>query len=155
MARLTDAKREEIINQYHLGMSQYQLAKDFEVSPATINKLVKGLTPKVEHKYKSYINKPFKEKKDGFVYVVYFKDSNQKLFHKIGLATDLRNRIKQHQTSLPFSLYIAISYYVEDMRKEEKELHRMFNDKRILGEWFTLETKDLLNIKERSLRVVI
>lgn len=50
MARLTDTKREDIINQFHLGLSQYQLAKDFEVSPATINKLVKGLVPKLKDK---------------------------------------------------------------------------------------------------------
>ena len=50
MARLTDEKREDIINQFHLGISQYQLAKDFECSPATVNKLVKGLTPKLKEK---------------------------------------------------------------------------------------------------------
>lgn len=50
MARLTDKQREDIINQFHLGISQYQLAKDFDVSPATVNKLVKGLTPKLKEK---------------------------------------------------------------------------------------------------------
>ena len=48
MARLTDKKRNDIINQFHLGKSQYQLAKDFEVSPATINRLCKDLTPKLK-----------------------------------------------------------------------------------------------------------
>ena len=50
MARLTDRIRDNIVNQFHLGVSQYQLAKDFEVSPATINKLCKGLTPKLKDK---------------------------------------------------------------------------------------------------------
>lgn len=55
MARLSDITKEDILNQYHLGISQYQLAKDFEVSTATINKLVKGLTPKLKDKVKEEI----------------------------------------------------------------------------------------------------
>lgn len=55
MARLTDKKREDILNEFHLGASQYQLAKDFEVSTATINKLVKGLEPKLKEKVKEKV----------------------------------------------------------------------------------------------------
>lgn len=46
MARLTDEEREKILADFHAGKSQQSLAKKYEVSTATINKLCKGVTPK-------------------------------------------------------------------------------------------------------------
>lgn len=46
MARLTDDQRERILADFHVGKSQNELAKIYEVSPATINRLCKGLAPK-------------------------------------------------------------------------------------------------------------
>lgn len=46
MARLTDEEREKILADFHAGKSQNFLSKKYEVSPATINKLCKGVTPK-------------------------------------------------------------------------------------------------------------
>lgn len=46
MARLTDDQREKILADFHAGKSQRELAKRYEVSPATINSLCKGLEPK-------------------------------------------------------------------------------------------------------------
>lgn len=46
MARLTDDQREEILAEFHIGKSQNELAKKFKVSPATINKICKGLEPR-------------------------------------------------------------------------------------------------------------
>ncbi len=43
MARLTAEKREDIKNALLLGDSQYKVAQDFEVSPATVNKIFKEL----------------------------------------------------------------------------------------------------------------
>ena len=50
MARLTDEKRAKIIDDFHLGKSQNWLATHYEVSPATVNKLCKGVTPKYKDK---------------------------------------------------------------------------------------------------------
>lgn len=50
MARLTDETRAKILDEFHLGKSQNQLALEYEVSPATINKLCKGLIPKYKDK---------------------------------------------------------------------------------------------------------
>ena len=155
MAKLTDELKDKILSDFHIGKSQNWLATNYNLSPATVNKLCKGLkqTNGIT-KYHSYVDKPFSNKKDGFIYVIYFKDTGGEFFYKIGLATDLRNRIKQHQTSTPFNIYIAISYYCEDMGKEEKILHEMFSKERIKGEWFKLGTNELEKIKERSLRVI-
>lgn len=50
MARLTDEIRAKIVDDFHLGKSQNWLATQYEVSPATINKLCKGLIPKYKDK---------------------------------------------------------------------------------------------------------
>ena len=46
MARLNDEQRQRIMADFHIGKSQNELAKIYNVSPATINKLCKGITPK-------------------------------------------------------------------------------------------------------------
>lgn len=46
MARLTDEQKEQIVADFHVGKSQNELAKIYQVSKATINKLCKGMTPK-------------------------------------------------------------------------------------------------------------
>lgn len=46
MARLNDDQRAKIMADFHAGKSQNELAKKYEVSPATINKLCKGIEPK-------------------------------------------------------------------------------------------------------------
>ena len=55
MARLTDNKRDMIISDFNIGKSQNQLAKDYECSPATINKLCKGKTPKYKDKVNTFV----------------------------------------------------------------------------------------------------
>ena len=44
MARLTDKQREDIRNQLILGESQYAIARDYEVSTATVNKIFKTIS---------------------------------------------------------------------------------------------------------------
>lgn len=44
MARLTDKQREDIRNQLILGESQYAIARDYEVSSATVNKIFKTIS---------------------------------------------------------------------------------------------------------------
>ena len=46
MARLNDEQRDKILADFHAGKSQRELAKRYEVSPATINSLCKGIEPK-------------------------------------------------------------------------------------------------------------
>ena len=50
MARLTDEDREKILADFHIGESQNSLAKKYSCSPATINKICKGVSPKYKDK---------------------------------------------------------------------------------------------------------
>ena len=43
MARLTDKEREQVVSDWKMGDSQNHLAKKYNCSPATINKLCKGV----------------------------------------------------------------------------------------------------------------
>lgn len=43
MAKLTDSIKQRILSDWKVGISQNQLAKRYDVSPATINKLCKGV----------------------------------------------------------------------------------------------------------------
>ena len=51
MARLNDSERELLLADFHTGQfKQRELAKKYEVSTATVNKLTKGIEPKHEQK---------------------------------------------------------------------------------------------------------
>ena len=50
MAKITDEIRAKILDEFHLGKSQNWLANEYEVSPATINKICKGVSPKYKEK---------------------------------------------------------------------------------------------------------
>lgn len=46
MARLTEEDREKMLADFHAGKSQREIARKYEVSQATVNKLCKGIEPK-------------------------------------------------------------------------------------------------------------
>jgi hypothetical protein len=46
---------------------------------------------------------------------------------------------------LPFECEIYKIFQVENYSKAEKELHLLFKDKNIKGEWFNLEIEDIEN----------
>jgi hypothetical protein len=59
--------------------------------------------------------------------------------------------MKSHQCSSPFELKVVLSYFVGNMRREESEIHGLFAQKRVRGEWFELNHADLEAISRRSL----
>ena len=56
MAKLTDDLKDKILSDFHIGKSQNWLATNYNLSPATINKLCKGLTPKYKDKVNTVIS---------------------------------------------------------------------------------------------------
>jgi len=87
----------------------------------------------------------------GFLYVIYLDDSALERYYKIGMAKNFNSRFNSHQCSSPFDICVAMAYFVGNMRKEENDLHRMFSEKRIKGEWFKLSDDDLKVIANRCL----
>lgn len=88
----------------------------------------------------------------GFVYVIYV-DAGAERFYKIGMAGRIDSRMQEHQTSSPFEIKLAITYFVPNMRLEERILHAQFAGQCVRGEWFKLERADLDLIATRSLLI--
>lgn len=149
MAKLNDDLKNKILADWKAGISQNQLAKRYDVSPATINKLCKGIEQSNIEQSNSFKRSSYVDTEDGYVYIIFIEDSSGERFYKIGLARNVEARCKQHQTSTPFDIKVAISFYVLNMAKKEKQLHDMFSNKKIRGEWYKLSVDDLEAIKNQ------
>lgn len=89
----------------------------------------------------------------GFLYVVFIQPEGSKRLYKIGMTTAFSERMDALQTGSPYEVMVACAYFVANVRKEERELHEMFSEKRARGEWFRLDEDDLRLIAVRSLLV--
>lgn len=75
------------------------------------------------------------------IYVMLDKNTG---YYKIGRSITPKRREKTLQSEKPT---IEMLFYKESINKTEKELHIMYKEKRIRGEWFNLNGNDLNNIK--------
>lgn len=79
------------------------------------------------------------EAKDcGYVYLV----RNSGRSFKIGKSIDPEKRLKQFQTSNPDELELVCCVYVRSMKSVEREVQRLFPEKRLNGEWFELAVEE-------------
>ena len=134
MARLTDKKKEDILNKFHLGKSQYKLAKEFEVSPATINKICKGITPKFNDLVNEQVAINTKLSKESERLVNAFdKEVNEKTRRANLVFGFLENALKKNSEILE-------NGYVEDKINVGDGVQR-FEDRKINPK----ETKELID----------
>lgn len=81
----------------------------------------------------------------GFVYLL--AAFHDKQLYKIGRATNPNNRLRTFNVKLPFPVAYECIIETGDMYRLERELHRLFDDKRLDGEWFRLSQSDVQYIK--------
>lgn len=142
---------------FELGKSLTYISDETGINKSSISKKAKaeswekGVVVSNGNVKRNYRNEP--KDTGGFVYVIYFDDTSGKRFFKIGIARDYNNRLGGHQSSLPFKINTAICYFCENMREEEKILHEFYKEFNIRGEWFDLNKHQLIEIKERALRL--
>lgn len=67
--------------------------------------------------------------------------------HKIGKSSNFVKRFNSFKTSCPLAKCI-FSVRVRDYHRREKELHKIFKDQCVGGEWFLLSISDIETIKE-------
>ncbi len=68
---------------------------------------------------------------------------------KIGVTRgNIEKRIKKLQTGNAEAIYVVMSYETDIPFLIEKNLHQRFNDKRMEGEWFKLDSDDIVHFKE-------
>lgn len=79
----------------------------------------------------------------GYLYVIQLGDTDH---YKIGVSRDPVIRLNQLQTKCPIPLKILCLWFGHDYEFFEKALHFQFSHKRIKGEWFRLQPKDILQI---------
>ena len=76
--------------------------------------------------------------------VLYVVEADSK--YKIGVAKSISSRLRLLQTGNPYKISVYKEYKISTeplARGIEKELHSMFNSKRMEGEWFNLVKDDL------------
>lgn len=80
----------------------------------------------------------------GYVYV--FKCNE---YYKIGVSKNVEKRLQQLNTQRPYEVCLIYkSSLIEDPYKVKKQLHKMFEDKRISQEWFELNISDIDDISD-------
>jgi hypothetical protein len=81
------------------------------------------------------------DKAQGFIYII-----KSEYGYKIGLSKNIKDRLKLFGVQLPFPIEVVGYYKVGNMHKMELHIHNLYKSKRLNGEWFTLDEKDLVDI---------
>ena len=94
----------------------------------------------IEQIYKSELTGKVKEYDMSYIYLI-----KSSFGYKIGKANDPFSRFSMIQTSNPEKLEIVHLFPVEEKyaHEIEKKYHKIFKDKRIIGEWFKLDDTDI------------
>jgi hypothetical protein len=79
--------------------------------------------------------------KSTILYVIAMEGTD---FIKIGIASNVKKRLKALQTGNPIKLNIEMSLRVDNANELEYELHRAFANSRVLGEWFKLDVGQVM-----------
>jgi hypothetical protein len=71
-------------------------------------------------------------------------------FYKIGIASDVKQRICQLQIGNPYKIELVECFEIDAqyVAKIEKDLHRVLRNKNVSGEWFRLGDEVLEVIKD-------
>jgi hypothetical protein len=77
------------------------------------------------------------------VYVINIKNTN---LYKIGIAVNVENRYNELYRIIPYDLILVNTYKVNHDKTVEFSLHKHFEDKRVRGEWFVLDDKDIVEL---------
>ena len=115
-----------------------------EYNQEDINYINQQAKQRKRQKLENVEYKEINESEKGVVYLLKIKDTNQ---YKIGVSKDFDRRYNEISPKMPFELKtinLIKSFNIYDL---EKELHEKFANKRIKGEWFELEEKDVEYIK--------
>lgn len=81
----------------------------------------------------------------GYIYII--GDGHS---FKIGATTGKpERRLRSIQTSSPVKISVALAFQDDDVFETEKNLHNLFIEKHVMGEWFALNDSDLLILQDK------
>lgn len=84
------------------------------------------------------VKKNREEMLKDYVYLIYCEG-----FYKIGISGNLKSRMSQINSSTPFNIEFITAKKFKDAKSIETQLHHLFEDKRVKGEWFSLNEDEL------------
>jgi len=136
---------------FNATITKYEEAKrQHPYNKITVNYPLKKNLIATDISFGPYIRKYTKVKKykptgnsRGYIYIVKCCDA-----YKIGIATNVDDRIKSLQTGNPNIIEKVYSKYTTSTRSLEAYLHMLYKDKKLIGEWFKLDVIDIEDILE-------
>ena len=84
---------------------------------------------------------------DAYAGQVYLLKAENGLY-KIGFSRKLDERMHAIKKAIPMKLELVYHHYRRFGQEAELELHRFFTNKRVQGEWFTLDDEDVQYFKD-------
>jgi hypothetical protein len=124
-----------------IGLDIDSIIKDCEEQIITIQKEEE----KEQQRILANKQKELRKLEVGFIYLI--KSDHG---YKIGKSKNLSNRINKLGIQVPFEHECIYSSKFIGYHNVEKYFHKLFNSKRIKGEWFDLTEDDIIFIKEYS-----
>jgi DNA-binding XRE family transcriptional regulator len=119
MARLTDSDREKILSDFHIGKSQNELAKKYNCSPATINKLCKGVVPKYKDKVNTVVSIKSELSEESEYQSECFDKEVNALLRRTGIINDLTelnmSKLKNHLTENKKLEKVSVGQGMQDL----------------------------------------
>ncbi len=88
--------------------------------------------PRLAH-VSSFITDRVREGGGGFIYMIECQG-----FIKIGVASNVQDRLATMQTGCPFKLVLLTSFVSPKPYEEEEWIHALLDEYRVQGEWFKL-----------------
>lgn len=80
-----------------------------------------------------------------YIYVI--RDMDVTGYYKIGRTNTPEIRLSTFEVKLPFRIEIISLFACKNAAIKESELHTQYANKRIRGEWFALESEDVMYLK--------
>ena len=109
---------------------------------------IKGYIKSLQSVKHEYISESFSKtvpteiNKEGYVYFIYDYTRNRV---KIGKSKNPKTRITDFKIANP-GIELLYSIKTDNYTKLEKDFHNLFNNKRIVGEWFNFSITELKEI---------
>lgn len=104
----------------------------------------------IEYVNLSFIGSGGRKKKDirtatgkNYIYLLRAEGLNR---YKIGIASNIKDRIKRIQTASPVKINSIHHVYTENVVLKEKDLHEYYKSQRVIGEWFELNTAEVAQL---------
>jgi hypothetical protein len=96
-----------------------------------------------KRKMKSEIEAIRAKGKPGYIYLIVAENG----MCKIGKTQNIEKRMNPFKVKFPMNWELIYSFQTENYTLAEKRLHKLFNEKRSIGEWFSLTEEDIEYIK--------